>query len=80
MSAWINTADRLPEIANEESAWVLIRHRGDVDGGAYVAQLRESVYSWSAGDIEIHTCWVLRGQDCYEYDLADVVAWAEIPA
>lgn len=78
-TAWINTADRLPAITNEESDWVLVRL---ATGGVYVAQLRESIYSWGPADEdhEIRTHWILRGQDGYEHDLTDVVAWTEIPS
>lgn len=71
-TTWINTADRLPAInQNEESDWVLVRL---ATGAVYVAQLRESV--WGADDIR--TEWIERGQDGYE--LTNVEAWTEIPA
>lgn len=73
MSAWINTAENLPAIQNEESDWVLVRL---ATGEVYVAQLRQSVWGPDEGDV--HVQWIARGQD--GYDLDNVVEWVEIPA
>lgn len=76
-TTWNSTAENLPAIQSEESDWVLVRL---ATGEVYVAQLRESVWCWATDDIEVRTRWVLRGQDGYEHDLTEVVAWTEIPA
>lgn len=76
MSAWINTAERLPEMVDDgldlESVWVLARTAGDE---VYVAHLRQLYPLYDEPESPV---WIARGPDGYE--LTDVIEWTEIPA
>lgn len=78
MSAWINCAERLPELIpdefDRESRWVLVRTAAP-QSEVYVAHLRQL---WEYDDTPRAPEWIARGPDGYE--LENVVEWTEIPA